>query len=246
MKVAAIAALTVALSGLAWAQDPRDNQPQPDATSGWDAFREELARIERVLAPALEIVRAKRRAEYPRAVRHLRAIAANEGWAGLDAQAWLDWTEADTQLLIAQRLFELGERDRALRLAEVVRGNEVLGPEARASVDRKLAHFREAPLPAVPPVAPDEPRVMTTAGREVPRSRALELHDPVDGRPYYLALYDPVVLRTTRDATSGRKTLLDVLAQGAPPLPAANEAAQAEEGAEGGDLVRALEGPGGD
>lgn len=167
------------------------------------------------LLRAQQVVTARDRAQYPGLVRALREVVAHQGPAEADARAWLAWIEADVQVLAARRLFELGERERALALLEIASDNEVLGPRAREQLAALTAEVREAPLPGHA-ISADEPRVVSTAGREIPRSCAVELRDPEDGRAFYLALYDPVVLRTASCGTGGcGDSLLDVLAGGA-------------------------------
>lgn len=167
------------------------------------------------LLRAQQVIAARDRAQYPGVVQALRGVVADRGPAEADARAWLAWIEADVQVLAARRLFELGERERALALLEVASRSQVLGPDARQQLAGLLAEVREAPAPARA-IPRDEPRVLSTAGREVPRSCAVELRDPQDGRCFYLALADPVVLRSGARAECAGDSLLDVLGAGCP------------------------------
>ncbi len=90
-------------------------------------------RDEELYQRAVDIVSVRDVENYPTAVRLLEQIDRRSRIYP-DAQAYIQWIDADLKVRQAQRHYELGDHDRAFKLLNDALQYEVLGPEARASV----------------------------------------------------------------------------------------------------------------
>lgn len=173
------------------------------------------------LAAAKEILLAKpkRIPEYPQAIRLLRGLVENNT-STEQAIPYLRFAEADLQVHIAQRLFDKGQRAQALKVIDSALSNTVLGPNARKSVEERKAKMLASPA-VEPPSDAEEEKVRTTSGKQLARSRTLELTDPESGQSFFIDLMDPVALNRDRflrtDPRPAGTPLLDVVARGIPP-----------------------------
>lgn len=93
-------------------------------------------RDEELYQRAVDIVSVRDVENYPTAVRLLSQIDRRSR-IHPDAQAYIQWIDADLKVRQAQRHYELGDDARAFKLLTEALVHEVLGPEARASVRKR-------------------------------------------------------------------------------------------------------------
>lgn len=90
-------------------------------------------RDEELYQRAVDIVTIRDVENYPAAVRLLEQVDRRSRIYP-DAQAYIQWIDADLKVRQAQRHYEMGDHERAFKLLNEALQYEVLGPEARASV----------------------------------------------------------------------------------------------------------------
>ena len=153
------------------------------------------------------IVAERQREKYPQAIRDLRAAAASGGSSGARAQAQLDALELDLLLHLAQRASEAGDRARAEQLKAAALQHPRLSHEARRALGALPTHPSD--LASGLPARADQEQVTTPAGRRVRRGSAVAFEDPTSGKPFFVALDDPALLRR-----QGGDSALDVVSRG--------------------------------
>lgn len=98
-------------------------------------------RDEEAYTRAVDIVNARDLANYPTAIRLLNQVDKRSRIYP-DAQAYLQWIEADLKVRDAKKAYDAGEDEKAFRLLREALQYEVLGPEAKLSVQQRQQNWR--------------------------------------------------------------------------------------------------------